>query len=232
MSTKAGIELTEDLVNLSRQGTPWDVGNGALYDLCEKYPRHEQADHIVAKLWLIGRSYAAAIERRRKKTAFEGDAFYTDYVAPRVVEQQIDEWLSPLERLREAAPENLNQILSTHARLTGLFSQLTALNKRSLASKYLHFHFPDLFFIYDTRATDALALLGIRRSGKPPDVRQSDGTYRTFFDRCLILRERIEEMHQVRLTPRELDNLLLEVSRRKPRKARVSQYKRSASKST
>jgi len=43
--------------------TIWDTANGILYGLCRKYPGHTDDAIIVAKLWLIGRSYAAAIER-------------------------------------------------------------------------------------------------------------------------------------------------------------------------
>jgi len=37
-----------------------------------------------------------------------------------------------------------------------LFSKISGLNKRSLASKYLHFHVPELFYISDSRAYDAM----------------------------------------------------------------------------
>ena len=55
----ANVEITKELVDVAQRGTPWDVGNKVLYDLCRLYPRHEQVDQIVAKVWLIGRAYAA-----------------------------------------------------------------------------------------------------------------------------------------------------------------------------
>jgi hypothetical protein len=42
---------------------------------------------------------------------------------------------------------------------------LTGLEKRALASKYLHFHLPRLFFIYDSRAA------GVMRRVSPPRQR-------------------------------------------------------------
>lgn len=45
----------------------WDVGNSVLYDMCRKYPNHGKEDEIIAKVWLIGCSYSAAIERRRNR---------------------------------------------------------------------------------------------------------------------------------------------------------------------
>ena len=54
-------------VELARLPTLWDVGNEVLYELCTKHPRHAEIPAVIAKVWLIGRSYAAAIERRRNK---------------------------------------------------------------------------------------------------------------------------------------------------------------------
>lgn len=213
-------KITKALVAQATARSPWDVGNKALYDLCARYPHHRDGDEIIGKLWLIGRAYAAAIERRRKKTAFTGDAFYTDYVAPRLIAEDVDSWLAPLSKMRDVSADNISAILRAHARLTGIFSDLTALNKRSLASKYLHFHFPRLFFIYDTRATDALSRLGIR-GAKTGAAHEGDKAYRAFCARCLSLRDQTEARFDTRLTPRQLDNLLLEVVRQPPLKSRA-----------
>ena len=43
-------------------------GNDILYDMCEKKsPTHNNPEEIHSKLWLIGRAYAAALERSSKK---------------------------------------------------------------------------------------------------------------------------------------------------------------------
>jgi hypothetical protein len=214
MSTKARFEITRELVDVARRSTSWECGNKVLYDLCRKYPAHKQVDHIVAKIWLIGRAYAAAIERRRRKTAFQGDAFYTEYVAPKLVEWRIDRWLSGLAKHREVTTKNLDEILSCHQQLTQAFYRLTRLDKRSLASKYLHFHHQRLFFIYDTRADTALRRLSVRHKGTKPSADDADRIYAIFCLKCLALRDYVKATHGVRLSPRELDNLLLEVSRR------------------
>src|SRR5439155_25107965 len=41
--------------------------NHVLYDLCKAHPFHTDDDAIVAKFLLIGRSYSAAAERRKKE---------------------------------------------------------------------------------------------------------------------------------------------------------------------
>lgn len=121
------------------EGSRWEIGNRVLYDLCEKYPTHTTEDEIIAKIWLIGRSYAAAIERRRNSDEFEGDDFYAEVVGPRMRAAHIDNWLKPLKRIEQPTLENCAPVLSAHKRLTDLFREMTGIEKRSLASKYLHF---------------------------------------------------------------------------------------------
>jgi hypothetical protein len=115
--------------------------------------------------------------------------------------------------MSEVTLENLDAILACHRKLTDTFYQLTTLDKRSLASKYLHFHHPQLFFIYDTRAHGALRLISTGRAGKRQGTDAADDTYRSFCLKVLTVRDRIERTYGPRLSPRELDNLLLEVAR-------------------
>lgn len=212
MSASHKVRITKELLDAATGASPWDVGNGVLYDLCRRYPAHRRVDEIVAKLWLIGRTYAAAIERRRVKTAFTGDAFYIDYVAPKLIAWNIDRSLSGLAGHSDIDDASLAGILSAHRALTDAFCKLTRLDKRSLASKYLHFHYPHLFFIYDTRADAALRRLSVPHNGKAVADGDADRVYRVFCLKCLALRDEVETAHGVRLTPRHLDNLLLAVA--------------------
>ena len=59
------VELTKEKVNTAIAGNDWDLGNKILYDMCQQYPFHNKSSEVIAKVWLIGRSYAAAIERRK-----------------------------------------------------------------------------------------------------------------------------------------------------------------------
>ena len=58
----------------------WSFGNQILYDMCLKNPSHTNENVIIGKIWLIGRSYAAAIERIKEKSV-PSDDFYSDVVA-------------------------------------------------------------------------------------------------------------------------------------------------------
>lgn len=198
-------------VELARLPTLWDVGNEVLYELCTKHPRHAEIPAVIAKVWLIGRSYAAAIERRRNKADEENDDFYVQTVGPAIVRSGIDSWIEAARQYERPSTESFETLLEVHRRTTQLFSEISGLEKRSLASKYLHFHVPRLFYIYDTRAVEALRELSavVGRAGRA--TVPADNEYRKFAEKCLSLQQHIEKQFNVWLTPREIDKLLLEV---------------------
>jgi hypothetical protein len=81
------------LIEKATATSPWDVGNDVLYRLYRTRPLHIDVPDVIAKVWLIGRSYAAAIERR-KNEAGENNDFYIDVVGPKIVASDLDEWIS------------------------------------------------------------------------------------------------------------------------------------------
>jgi hypothetical protein len=197
--TKKDIESTQ------KPGI-WDLGNSVLYDLCRTHPDHKSKCEIVAKIWLIGRSYAASIERRKDAKEI-GDDFYTGVVAPTVRKSGVDAWLASIKK---ADGPGSPRTIEIHKSLMDLFRSITSLDKRSLASKYLHFHKPDVFFIYDSRARQSITKL-VPRLSQIPDIATDacDPEYKDFIRRCVWLRNHIQTSFKVALTPREIDNLLL-----------------------
>ena len=204
------MHITRSLVERARGPSPWDLGNQVLYDLCREHPEHRYAPAVLAKVWLIGRSYAAAIERRREKTNLNDD-FYIEKVAPTITRSGIDSWIRAAASLKSLSWSSIGTVLSTHSKVTQLFSKISGLEKRSLASKYLHFHLPDLFYIYDTRAVEAMRKLS-SVTGRATECQGiGDNEYRKLLVKCLRLQEFVNERFHVALTPREIDNLLLMV---------------------
>ncbi|SRR6266478_1392073 len=201
------LDLTR-LRNSETNGTCWDVGNKILYDLCKRFPAHNDQEEILAKIWIIGRSYAAAIERRKKFNNYKGDSFHRSIVGPRMLAARIDDWLQPLHILKRPSLENADQIIAAHKKLTDLFFRMTGLEKRSLASKYLHFHFPNLFYLYDSRAVQELSKT-CRRPKQSVHLKEHDVVYATYFLRCLEFLTKINDEHGITLNPRQLDNYLL-----------------------
>lgn len=207
-------EITKQQVEAAVGATDWDLGNKVLYDLCKKHKNHKVKSEIVAKVWLIGRSYAAAIERRKENddNAFKGDDFYLEKVAPVIMNSEIDDWLQSVKDIKQITKDNLKDILRVHFQVTELFSDISGLNKRSLASKYLHFHYPRLFFIYDSRVVAAVSKLSkiTERVGKSK-YEEADNEYRKVCEKCIRIRDHVKKQYKVMLSPRQLDNLLLEI---------------------
>jgi len=205
------VKLTKHHVNKAQKKSRWDLGNKILYDMCSNYPYHKSIEQIVAKMWLIGRAYAAAIERRKKAKEYN-ETFYTDVVGPAIKKSGIDQWIEEISTFRFPTLNNIENILTVHGSLMNLIKEITRMEKRSLTSKYLHFHKPNLFFIYDSRAMESIRKL-IPPSKNKFNIRPNiDMEYAKFCLRSIDLREEIKEKFNTYLTPRELDNILLSIS--------------------
>lgn len=215
------IEITKDDVDYAVGESPWDLGNKVLYSLCQYYPKHDKDDAIIAKVWLIGRSYAAAIERR-KNAKETSDDFYEISVVEKIKGSKLDDWLSTLPGGMTDPWLELGSAITVHKRLMDIFSDLTGLEKRALASKYLHFHRPDLFFIYDSRAKESITKVTPRATEiKGITAEEADSEYQMFCRRSQYLRESINERFRKYLTPRQIDKILLRITA-KIRKARTT----------
>jgi hypothetical protein len=190
--------------------SPWDLGNDLLYTLCRDHPSHRETSVVIAKVWLIGRAYASAIERRRGRHE-ASDSFYVESVAAAMMGSDIDGWIATAQDKAARGQDAMPEMLATHARVSQLFEGIAGLNKRSLASKYLHFHVPRVFYIYDTRAVEAMRALSTCLGRTLHVGGAMDNEYRRFVDKCVLLQSLIEGRLAVRLTPRQLDNLLLHV---------------------
>ncbi len=142
-------------INKGLASTQWDFGNEVLYNLCERNFYHQEQDKIIAKVWLIGRSYSAAIERRKNKTDINDD-FYSNVVAPAFQSSELDKCLTNLRHYERITSDNIREILLSHNYLIQVTKEITALEKRSFCSKYLHFHLPNLFYIYDSRVVESM----------------------------------------------------------------------------
>jgi hypothetical protein len=182
----------------------YSYGNKVLYQMCSEKPLHEDVGVIVSKLWLIGRAYAATIERKA------GPGFKIDEAAEIIKNSDIDESLLMMKGINRLDESNLALSLDAHSKLTSVLEEATGIKKRSLASKYLHFHMPNGFFIYDSIANREVRKK--LRSDKPRfNISKSfDDEYESFSLRCLHYRDKIHEpQHGVDATPRQIDRAFL-----------------------
>ncbi|MFI8737898.1 hypothetical protein ACIGKM_18465 [Ectopseudomonas toyotomiensis] len=204
--------LTRKVITQAMSESDWDLGNKYLYDLCKKHPRHESHPEIIAKIWIIGRAYAAAIERRKKDGNVVDGNFYTTRVAPLVWASNIDAIFDDLRKIKQIDESTTPYLLKAHLEIMTLFNEISRMNKRSLASKYLHFHFPHLYFIYDTRAARGLSNL-TKYTGRMRKTKYiCDNEYRKLFEKCLALRSSIKATYGLDLSPRQIDNILLSMA--------------------
>lgn len=203
--------MTLKQIENSKKDIGWDLGNKILYDLCKNNFTHDTVDKVLAKTWLIGRSYSVALERRKNKIN-DSEDFYLKTVASTFIESDIDIILKNLLEYDKISIDNLHEILLAHKYLTEQIFKITNLEKRSFSSKYLHFHLPELFYIYDSRAVSAIRL---HVPKLPNELRilaedtNCDKEYSHFCYKCFWLQKSITEKYNVSLTPRQLDNFLL-----------------------
>jgi len=203
--------ITRNMVRVACDdaGWLWAQGDEVLYEMCRRDPCHSDVQPVVAKMWLIGRSYAAAIERKRPKDGSTAEDFYSR-IARRLIDSDLDDQISGLNRMTKLEPDSVDGLLDVHAAVIGLLKPDTGDAKRSFASKYLHFHCPTVVPIYDSLAEAAIyAALGRERVRTRVSSPDHDGAYRTFVARVLHLRSELEDEYGISLSPRQMDRLLL-----------------------
>lgn len=97
----------ERLIQVAQEHSKWKFGNDVLYKLCKDHPDHKSEDVVIAKIWLIGRAYSAAIERRKDKGSFS----YEADVAPKIMESGLDEHLDRVRGFSKITEESIPIIL-------------------------------------------------------------------------------------------------------------------------
>jgi hypothetical protein len=103
---------------------------------------------------------------------------------------------------------NVGRALAVHRKFVDLLKKLASgkrATRRSFASKYLHFHNPRAFFIFDTQANAE-----IRRRCKNLPHANYDEAYADFVLCCILYRdEEAIRRGDAPMSPRELDQELL-----------------------
>lgn len=191
----------------------WSFGNDILYDMCRKDPEHRNTDVILGKIWIIGRAYAAAIERRKNSNITDtGDNYFYKIVAPQMLYagEELDKRILKLKEFDSINLDNLKEIIETHYFLTNVFSDISGLNKRSLASKYLHFHAPNVFYIYDSRAVQgARKYIMSDKTLVSKFEKYGDKDYINLVVKLFTFQEYVYNQHGLLLTPRSIDSFML-----------------------
>lgn len=193
----------------------WDA---TLHDLFERFPLHDDAAQVAAKVFLLGRSYATGIERhvRQTRTAKGMDVVVDALLG---AGEAVDDLIRPLRHSDEVpARESMPEIARAHYKLTRILARVTrGTTPRSFAAKYLHFHASGVP-IYDSIAQSTITSKDLWRYwiGRPTvgslDVppRGVDEAYWAYCQRLILLAEAWREQGVDSLpTARNLDIYLL-----------------------
>ena len=180
-------------------------GNEVLYRMCSERPLHDDIDTITSKFRIIGRAYSAAIERGA------GNEFKIETAAALIKNSEIDAHISKLKNIDRPTHENLGILLTAHKYLTDVLKSSTGIEKRSLVSKYLHFHAPRAVFIYDSIANNKVRKILASSNQRFKPQREHDHEYEAFVLRCIYFRDVIYENEiGAMASPRKIDMRLLD----------------------
>ncbi len=150
------VEVTEKMLAQSREKTHETFGNEILYEMCAKNPRHTDPCVIASKMWLIGRAYSAAIERRRPRDnkplepTRELYCKISNEIISARIDSDLDELPDDISTDKIDNTELFHKALKVHNKFINIIYKITKTKNISFSSKYLHFHKPDCFFIYDS----------------------------------------------------------------------------------
>lgn len=207
-------QIVKNILEWSKQkrdaSTNWFLFDKVLYDLCQQYPRHDNEHKVVAKIAMIGRAYSASVERRKNAEKTSEHDFYYGYVAPLIVDSDLDKRLDALRQYKTPTMENLPEILATHLYLQELLKKATEMDKRSFVSKYLHFHCPNLFYIFDSYSDRAINGI-VKIKGKWVCPSGADYCYAKYCEKSLFIQQQTGPYE--RNFPRILDSYLQVIAR-------------------
>lgn len=211
-------EISKDMVEKAMKDNNLSFANAVLYKLCKKNIEHQDTEKVIAKIWIIGRTYAAQIERQ-KPASYTTEQYYVA-VAKNLKETNFDSTISQLQSVKDKgiSEQTLQPILNAHSCLMKALrvDDENGKSRRSFCSKYLHFHFPKLFFLYDSMAATSLPhykhyiqkdwerLRKIIINNKDWDEK-----YANYFITCYLLQQHINKNYDIKFSCRNLDNLLL-----------------------
>jgi hypothetical protein len=179
----------------------WQPGREALRQLCAA--PHSDVNATVSKLWLIGRSHSASLDRthvgwkpgRYQKTAEKLRAI------------GLDRLLRAVRGCGEAYDDRHVDLIQTAVEaVTAVLYKTTKQRKLSLASKYLHYHAPSVP-MYDSKS--CLWYTSVTGRGHRADVATRPDAYGRHFARFLTIRTRLIAHGVKSVTARTLDDFVM-----------------------
>ncbi|PIB51766.1 hypothetical protein AOA57_02675 [Pseudomonas sp. 2588-5] len=205
--------LTDEFLGTDEGCGIFIPANKALYSFVRENPSHTDPAQVASKALIIGRSLAASVERRKKDDDddYEGStgSFYAR-LADSICSSDLAleaSFLPVGKRLTGSATTAVNKV---HSRLCDAITRVTKKDASSFASKYLHFHYPTLFPMVDSRAREALKWIADEESMVfAPTTAGMSKNYAVYMAFYLKVRDLFEEELGYEISLRHMDNILL-----------------------
>jgi hypothetical protein len=179
-------------------------GRNALYRMCEG-TTHDDLPSTISKLWLIGRSHAATLERTHRPS---GTDVYLDTARRMAARGHLDSLLAKVpDSVESYSLDDLTAIHDAVSYLAGIFAITSKQFKLSLATKYLHFHRPTIP-ILDRYSEWTLFTLVPRVKSLQADGTLKGSRYGKHLLRFSWLFREMRE-HDYPVSARAIDNFLL-----------------------
>lgn len=188
--------LTREFITDTLAQSVQDVRTRALYELCFLHRHHLHNKIVADKLRLI---LGLCADNGLKVADVS-----PEFAALRLGRSGVDRWFAGLTTAEQIDPA---LVFELHKRVMDVFDDIATGQARSLASQYLHFHFPELFYLYDSRVEAAAIALGQGECGYLAGG-DHDPDYARFFACCRKLADASAPLAGRRPNPRELDRLL------------------------
>jgi len=173
----------------------WRQIDRFLEDMCKKFPAHKNVKEVIVKVTAIDRLYRAMLYRGRQ-----------DYhkIATGLRDSDIDKVLRQINGLLSI--KNLPQVLEATKIVAGLGNPKKP-RYWVFASKYLHFHKPKLFPLFDKNAKDKCNAL-CRRLGLTNEYLNSMNEYEAFCRQLLSLQKVLVHKTRCKASLSDLDKFL------------------------
>ena len=210
---------------------PFDVLNQMLYEAVRSKPSNTDKAEIIGKLVLIGRTYSAAVERRKTKKAGPDKRQALDVVmeaACAIAISEVEAMLSAVDVDDVLTVERIPEAVKLHLELCHSLKKANQRNNSSLASKYLHFHRPKFFPMVDSYVRegwwwvmDSIKLLKSAGAMDAKDSAEYDNRgwsvfgqvvrYGDWCEKVLSLQARLKQDLGCSVSLRQVDNYLLSI---------------------
>ena len=195
---------------------PFDVSNQMLYNAVKSNPSNLDAPQIIGKLMLIGRTYSAAVERRRTSNAVQDNRQGLEVIieaACAIANSNVESQMALVGKTERLSRERITDAVELHSAVCAALRKANQRSNSSLASKYLHFHRPAFFPIVDSYVREGwwwiMDSLGEKNEGW--SVFGQVERYGNWCERVLSLQQKLERHLRKPVSLRQIDNYMLSI---------------------